>query len=508
MRHVKNILFKKIFFETMQLVLAFVAFASCEKDVSVSPPDKPPPNGFVLIDSRPRDFQIYMEEKDRRRITPDSITWLRTGKYKFTLKKTLFSDTSFTVDVEEGIKKKLFIDFTLNPAMLGSITIISNPESSLIFLNDSSTGLRTPAIVKGLLPGYYNVRIQSPNHRDKNLFVAVESSKISKVDLTLVDTTIWNDYTFENSGIPSQKLTCILSDRQKGKIYIGTGDMGLIVKQGNQFLNYNINNSGVIDRHIKNLYQPGDEIWLGSKNGIGAFNGTDFRPVIASDEVIPSRDVESMYFDNDEGMIWIGTSIGLIKGFPSLETGKYIWRLMNSNSAIKPGTFITSIIEDEQKNLWIGTKGSGILKINKTDTVFYKKSIYSTLPADNITAGAISNDKKSIFFVHDPGPANAGGVSIFEKSFKQSFLLNFPGLQTGSIYVSRDNRIWVASSLGVITLRDYSNIVILNSRNTGLELEKTTGIAENESGDIFFSTMGFGLIKLKANRLELGGDPN
>ncbi|MBI1938056.1 MAG: PEGA domain-containing protein [Ignavibacteriales bacterium] len=391
-------------------LVIFILFVSCEKEVSVSPPDSPPPKGFVTISSKPQSFKIFMEGKDRRRITPDSITWLETGSYRFTLRKNLFRDTSFSVDVVEGEKKKCFIDFTLNPAMLGSIKIESKPSSSLIFLNDSSTGLQTPTVIKGLLPGYYEVRLRNTDHRDKKILVTVESNKTSEVNSVLVDTTIWNDYTLENSQIASNNLTCLLSDNPQDKIYIGTADMGLVVKENNLFANYNRNNSRVIDINIKSLYKT---------------------------------------------------------------SGK----------------------------LWIGTKEKGLARINGLITTFFKKN-GSSIPTDNITSAALSEDGKEIYFLHDPATANAGGISVFNPSFVKSFYLNQPSLKTRSIYVDSDKRIWIASSIGIITFKDYPDMKILDSNNTGLNLEQANGITQDGLGNIYFSTYGSGLIKLKADKIE------
>ena len=484
-------------------LVIFILFVSCEKEVSVSPPDSPPPKGFVTISSKPQSFKIFMEGKDRRRITPDSITWLETGSYRFTLRKNLFRDTSFSVDVVEGEKKKCFIDFTLNPAMLGSIKIESKPSSSLIFLNDSSTGLQTPTVIKALLPGYYEVRLRNTDHRDKKILVTVESSKTSEVNSVLVDTTIWNDYTLENSQIASNNLTCLLSDNPQDKIYIGTADMGLVVKENNLFANYNRNNSRVIDINIKSLYKTSGKLWIGTKEGVSVFDGIDFSLLIGKDMILPiEKDIEAMFYNSEGEIVWLGTPNGMIRGVLSELTGNYIWGVVdNKDNDLKKGTWITSLCKDANNNLWIGTKEKGLARINGLITTFFKKN-GSSIPTDNITSAALSEDGKEIYFLHDPATANAGGISVFNPSFVKSFYLNQPSLKTRSIYVDRDKRIWIASSIGIITFKDYPDMKILDSNNTGLNLEQANGITQDGLGNIYFSTYGSGLIKLKADKIE------
>ena len=97
------------------ILIVGIVLYSCGRQVSVTPPDAPPPNGFIYINSNPKGFTIYLDGKDRRRITPDSLTWLSNGTYKITLKKDLFRDSSFTFDILEGKKKSIYIDYSKNP---------------------------------------------------------------------------------------------------------------------------------------------------------------------------------------------------------------------------------------------------------------------------------------------------------------------------------------------------------------------------------------------------------
>ena len=143
----KNKIAKKVI--SFLIFLAFLGIVySCNQEISVSPPDAPPPHGYVLIDSKPAGAHIYLDGKNRRRITPDSLTWLETNTYTITLKKDLYRDTSFTIDAVDGEKKNFFIDYTKNPAMRGKINCNGKPDGAEIFLNDSATGKNTPDLLK------------------------------------------------------------------------------------------------------------------------------------------------------------------------------------------------------------------------------------------------------------------------------------------------------------------------------------------------------------------------
>ena len=216
MKIYKNIYWQKInYFIALSVLLVAALISSCSQEVSVTPPDEPPPHGVVVIDSKPTGAQIYLDGKNRRRATPDSLTWLETNTYTVTLKKDLYRDTSITISAVDGEKKNYFIDYTLNPAMRGKINCTAKPDGSDIYLDGVQTGLKTPAVLTGILPGYYSVRFSAPNFRDDSLQVTVSSSNISIAKTTLVDTTKWTDYTTQRSQIPTNRLTGITIDKNE-----------------------------------------------------------------------------------------------------------------------------------------------------------------------------------------------------------------------------------------------------------------------------------------------------
>ena len=248
--------------------------SGCDKTVSVTPPDKPPPNGFIYIDSYPNKAHIFLNGHARRRATPDSITWLKTSIDTFTLKKELFRDTSFVVNIVEGTKQSIFIDYTKNPLMLGNINCTSKPSKAYIFINDSITGLKTPATIKGLLPGYYNVTYKLAYHLDNTNVVTVSSSNTSYLYSVFVDTTIWTNFNTGNSEIASDKLNCITIDNNN-KIWIGSLDQGIILYDGNQWLNYNRGSTRLPDNKINSIVtiRQNNNVLAGTDAGMAKYYG-------------------------------------------------------------------------------------------------------------------------------------------------------------------------------------------------------------------------------------------
>lgn len=477
------------------VLLVAAVFYSCDKVVSVSPPDKPPPKGYIFIASYPKGFHIYLEGKARRRATPDSITWLKTNTYSVTLKKDLFRDTSFSVDVVEGEKHSVFVDFSKNPAMLGSISCVTNPAGSDIFLNDSATGLKTPTVISGLLPGYYNIRYHAQNHRDDSSLVTVRSSNQSIAKLTLVDTTIWKDYTTRTSLIPSDNLTCLTVD-QNNVMWIGTDGQGLIKFDGNQWKLYNTLNSELKDLHINCISIDNNGVkWIGTDGGLVQMIGEYMFVFNQRTSDLNDTHIEAITFD-DIGNTWVGTKYsGLYKTYIDRHDGVRYWVISDSASGDMPENWITTLVAQGGRVIWVGLKKSGIASNSGIGWSYYTR-FKSGLPTDNIGASAV-DDKGTVWFGHNSGNLNAGGLTYFDGTAFQTVYILPAFNSVYSLFMDRNNVKWIGTEKGVYKVAGQTASDIFNYDNTGLDLSNVRGIYQDKNGFIWFATNGGGLIKYK-----------
>lgn len=71
------------------LILFTIFIISCDKEVTTTQPEPPPPRAKIFIDSDPSGTQIWANNKNTGRNTPDSISWIEEGEYLITLKKSI-----------------------------------------------------------------------------------------------------------------------------------------------------------------------------------------------------------------------------------------------------------------------------------------------------------------------------------------------------------------------------------------------------------------------------------
>ncbi len=483
----KNLVLKTILIPLTLFFLGII-LGACNQKVSVTPPDTPPPDGYTFVNSYPEGFQIYLNGQERRRSTPDSLTWLKPGTYQITLKKEFFRDTSFMVNVVEGEKKSTYVDFSKDPWMLGNIICSSQPDSAEIFINDSSTGKITPATLNNIMPGYYKIRYHLKNHLDDSIKIAVSSGKSSSITkLILVDTTLWHDYTTKNSPIATDNLTCITVDK-KNVIWTGTSGFGVIsfdgITWGGEQL-FSILPSSNVNCITVN---KNDTLFIGTNRGFVTYDGFSKHMYGFRTSGLPNYWVNAIGFDNSDTW-YIGTQGGLTA------SNGTAWFTYNFETI--PDTFITTIFSDNSGNLWIGMKNKGIIKRANNNWKSYYANGASII--NNYVRAITESPLGEIWVGFGKLSGSGGGLSYYDGNVWQNVYVLPPASQTNAILIDKNNVKWVATDQGLVRFTNNADVTVFNHDNTGLNINDVTGVAQDSRGNIWISTNGAGLVEYKGN---------
>ena len=182
-------------------------------------------------------------------------------------------------------------------------------------------------------------------------------------------------------GISSNLIYSVLEDR-KGRIWIGTYDNGINVLEENkgnykfiqQFKNYPVTEFNKV-RYLAEGYKG--QIWVATTDGLVTFNADSYNSskikfskyeMMSNDKFsLGSNDILFIYKDS-KGKMWISTAGGGLN--QAIETKE---NLLKFKSYTKknglPSDFILSMVEDDQKNLWLATE-NGISKFNLINHTF------------------------------------------------------------------------------------------------------------------------------------------
>jgi len=495
---------RKDFFKIALLLILALSLQRCDKPLSVSPPMTPVPVGYIYISSNPEGALIYEDGRNSGMVTPASLPWLEERTYIFTLKKKLYRDTSFSVTVENGDSHYVFIDYFKNPLMRGTIYCNTNADSSLIYFNDSLLSHKTPYKIKGIVPGYYEIKYEREGFRSDSITVAVESGKTADASLMLRDTTVWVDYTVATSGLPDNAITDVAVDSDNVK-WIGTNSSGLVAFDGKNWTVYNSSNSALPNDNITTiLVDKQNRVWVGTLNGLALIENGSWQ-VFNSESGAPFRsDYVTVLDAEDDGTLWVGTDYGLLRKKESA------WRYYQPGKDGLPHRWVSGLAHDNFGNIWVGSKGLGLAVlhpdgtwtkyINKFDV---KGFLYADIPSATVSAIAAEGNVVWIGFYPDPNTKEGGLVKFHNNSWYSSYSpLPSNVIASIDLHVEKDGRTrkWVSTNQGVVTFVTWGNRREYRLANTPLSNENIKGIAyDKNTGIIWVATYGGGLYKFKSN---------
>lgn len=492
-------------------IILFIS--SCEKELSTTPPEEPPPTGVLYINTAPLGYQIWLDGKNTGRITPDSIPWIEEKEYQVTLKRFRWRDTSFTMHAYETHPVDTLIDYYKNPAMYGRIDFKSDPTNTKIFFNDSLLGISTPYQLKKVLPGRYKVRYTMENHRDGLLAVDVYSSKTSTAFYKLRDTSLWVDYTIYNSGLPYNALSSIIIDQNNVK-WIGTLDKGLIKMVGTTFTQLSVSNSGLPSNKIKSLeIDLENKLWIGTdEGGLVIYDGIDWTIYNRSNSSLPSNTVTAIEFTQNAGSVLIGTSNNVVEKIGDSFTSYKFIDLANVIVSV------TDLYQENETTFWVGTSNYGIYRFSGRkfeEFINWEKNPFNTniqkhAPTRNIVKiksdlnGNVWVGSNFDFVEYTVQPGNRivrktknGGVSVYNgNSWTGDMFIVAPN-EINDLYCDDKNQIWVGTEEGlyVYSTINYKKKFIKDFNE--LSGGNVTGIAKDKNGIVWITTFDGGLNKYK-----------
>jgi hypothetical protein len=465
-----------------------ILLLSCGKEVSTSPVEPPPPEGFIYVNSIPTGFTIFQDGRNTGRFTPDSISYIDAGSYEITLKKKYFKDTSVVVTINEDEKVSLTVDLLTNPSMYGSLNLQSIPPGAEITINDSTLTQVTPLLLSGLLPGEYNIKFKLFNHRDIDILGIVQSSTVTRYTEELRDTSEWVDYQISNSDIQSNSLTSIVIDLNNNK-WIGTLNNGLIRYDEINFVNYLSSNSSIPSNNVLCLaVDIQNRIWVGTNQGIGIFDGTNWTVYNNTNTPLTSNIINTIKFDNI-GNAWIGTSGNLVK----FDGGS--WTIFNESLT---RDWIKDLWIESDNKIWLGTRLDGIF--------IFENEIYSEFSKieygyPTYTVSSVAPDQSgNLWFCFLPDTSGRGGVSYWDGNvFTNLFLGSFSN-NINHIFIDQANNKWISTSEGFVRINSVNVTELFNTVNSLISGNLITSSMRDNSGAVWITTSGGGLNKYKPTR--------
>ncbi len=185
--------------------------------------------------------------------------------------------------------------------------------------------------------------------------------------------TIYHHYNDPfNTAINSNDF-CIYEDKV-GRLWVGTKDgLNILDKKRGIFKRYssNSNPSSLSNDRVKHIFEDSKgRLWVSTQNGINLFDpkSDSFMRFFPGDKLHPGWNVANLLFECKRGDMWLASDEGVAAFDPN--TGRIIsYDKIFSAKQLSYANTVTSIVEDANSNLWIGTF-QGLIKLDSREPKF------------------------------------------------------------------------------------------------------------------------------------------
>lgn len=311
--------------------------------------------------------------------------------------------------------------------------------------------------------------------KNGNLWVGTDEG-LSKINLS--DYSIKNyRYYKNNKDKPYYAILTIYVD-DKGKVYMGNNDGLYLYDEEEDSFNKILGlKDNISDKNIYSINKDSQgDLWIGTGQGINKIDAKTNKVsqyTIGKIKTTQWGKISSIVFDN-ENNLWVGTSEQGLKKIDLKNNKVKSFNMDENNSNKLQSNAIRKILQDRSGNIWIATE-KGLSKHIKGDTfVTYKNKDYdnSTL-ANNIVFTLMEDDSGLIW------AGTYTGVSIFDSRNKIQIYKNDPTEENSlsnnvvmGVYEDDEGLLWIGTrdkGLNVID-RENDNITHIYEGNTKYDL--------------------------------------
>lgn len=321
-----------------------------------------------------------------------------------------------------------------------------------------------------------------------------------------------------NRSIIHDNIMSITQDIENDILIGSLGGLSIYNPETDDFDNYNnhINNSTTLNNEFINCIHadPEGTVWIGTeRGGVNKFSVNQkkfehFKHEPAKQNSLSHNTVNSIF--EDDNNIYIGTAGGGLNIYDKNKQRYTCYIADPHNQGSISGNFITNIFRDSKNQLWIGTWGNGLNKLtheNKSNSIFIHYE-YSPFNPATIIDGRISSileDKNGNLWL-----GTKSGLDLFNpETGKAKHFLNKAGnppiSQVGCLQFDQWNNLWVGCINGLFRIyADKNGIIDINNskvefyENNKKDKNSISGnyilsILMTKDGKLWFGTYGNGL---------------
>ena len=186
-------------------------------------------------------------------------------------------------------------------------------------------------------------------------------------------------------------------------------------------------------------------IWVGTEEGLARFDGVEFTVFDGSNTPAMGKNFISCLLEDREKNLWIGTLGGGVMVYQGGKFKKWTEKAGLSHN------YIYSLFEDPSGNIWIGTDQGGLNRWNKESNTFrvYKKE--DGLPDNYIRAFCV--DSQGNFWI-----GTGKGLCLFKDNRFRHYPVDItadPGVEgVNAILADSEKNLWIGTTRGLYGFKE------------------------------------------------------
>ena len=292
--------------------------------------------------------------------------------------------------------------------------------------------------------------------------------------------------TYDKATTPQihNNMTLALLSARDGSLYAATNGGGLVHLEGRRVNSFGVA-EGLPNDGATALYESGNgTIWVGTQKGL-AYRQADGRITTVAGSDSPSPMTVTTLAEDWSGQLWIGTTHGVA----TLKDG----RLVRHDADGFPAAQVLAIRITRDGSIWIGTRGSGLLRYRSGQFRTYTEA--DGLPSANVSA--VYEDSHGTLWI---GTLDHGIGRFRNEHF------DFGSDSTGignkavtSFLEDREGNLWIGSANGLTRITEGK--VVSFTMAQGLMADKIRTVSADSAGTLWVGS-GKGVQTLDGHHLD------
>jgi signal transduction histidine kinase/ligand-binding sensor domain-containing protein/DNA-binding response OmpR family regulator len=210
-------------------------------------------------------------------------------------------------------------------------------------------------------------------------------------------------------------------------------------------------NNGLVNTAIQCIIQDIDGvIWIGTEDGLHRYDGYDFKVyqnIDGDTTSLTANFIQGIIQDKDQDL-WIATNFGVDLFNRNDESFTHIpldCRTIIGSQQIYGRYFVNNIYEDHAGNIFLGTEGPILFKLDKSSKCFKPFAPQLTFNKNNVKA---SDRNGNIWITSDEGAYKLNVNTLKCEHFQQSES-NLLSDKVICVFVDSNQNVWIASDKGL-----------------------------------------------------------